>query len=228
MTKKKRIWLFVCGLLGCLCFGGGDWLMLYGDPSYTGTLSWLTEGTANIAPWRYTLAMALSFPGILLYGAALFSMEQDIPDARQRKAYHYLNAFGLTPWLCLHLFYILILYAFSWMRTAGYGEAAHAVCEAVFSHFSWVVIASEAMMLPVFLYWFVLQIKGHTVYPKWMAFTNVLFIYLLLKGATLLMPANAFRIGFTNGLMSESMAIWFLLHLWQTTKRKEKEYVTGL
>ena len=221
MTRKTRIWLFICGLLGCMCFGVGDWLMIYGEPSYTGTLNWLTEGVAGISPLRYTLAMALSFPGILLYGIALFAMEQEIPDTRQRKVYHYLNTFGLTPWLCLHLFYILILYTFSWMRNAGYAEMAQLVCEGVFSHFSWVVIVSEAMMLPVFLYWFVLQIKGNTVYPKWMAFTNVLFIYLLLKGVTLLMPASAFRIGFINGLMSESMAIWFGLHLRQTMKGKK-------
>ena len=62
-------------------------------------------------------------------------------------------------------------------------------------------------MLPVFLYWFHLQIKGKTVFPRWMAFTNVLVIFALLKGISLLMPFGAFRLGFTNGLMSESMVI---------------------
>ena len=64
-------------------------------------------------------------------------------------------------------------------------------------------------MLPVFLYWFYLQIRGKTVFPRWMAFTNVLVIFALLKGLSLLMPVTAFRLGFTNGLMSESMLIWF-------------------
>ena len=64
-------------------------------------------------------------------------------------------------------------------------------------------------MLPVFLYWFYLQIRGKTVFPRRMAFTNVLVIFALLKGISLLMPVSAFRLGFTNGLMSESMVIWF-------------------
>ena len=38
-----------------------------------------------------------------------------------------------------------------------------------------------------------------------------LVIYGILKGFSLLMPTSAFRLGFTNGLMSESMIIWFLL-----------------
>ena len=54
-----------------------------------------------------------------------------------------------------------------------------------------------------------LQIRGKTVFPRWMAFTNVLVIFALLKGISLLMPVSAFRLGFTNGLMSESMVIWF-------------------
>ena len=42
-----------------------------------------------------------------------------------------------------------------------------------------------------------------------MAFTNVLVIYAVLKGVSLLLPVSAFRLGFTNGLMSESMILWF-------------------
>lgn len=57
--------------------------------------------------------------------------------------------------------------------------------------------------------WFYLQIRGKTVFPRWMAFTNVLVIFAVLKGVSLLMPVSAFRLGFTNGLMSESMIIWF-------------------
>lgn len=65
MKKPMKALLF-CGMLGCLCYGGGDWLMLYGDPSYAGSLSWLTAGVAGIPQWRFNLAMALAFPGIVL------------------------------------------------------------------------------------------------------------------------------------------------------------------
>ena len=68
--KEKRKLALLCGLLGCLCYGGGDWLMMYGDPAHAGKLIWLTNGTAQIPMWRYDLAMALAFPGIILYGIA--------------------------------------------------------------------------------------------------------------------------------------------------------------
>ena len=32
MQKSKHMTLaLLCGMLGCLCFGGDDWLMIYGD-----------------------------------------------------------------------------------------------------------------------------------------------------------------------------------------------------
>ena len=199
----------VCGILGCLCYGGGDWLMMFGNPAHQGALSWLTEGTAAIPQWRYNLAMALAFPGIILYGIALFVVQGYIKAERHRRVYQWLNAFGLTPWMALHLFYVMILTLFAWMNGNGYADSALAVCEGLFNRLSWLVPAAEAVMLPVFLYWFWLQVRGKTVFSKGMAFTNVLILFALLKGMSLLMPVSAFRLGFTNGLMSESMILWF-------------------
>ena len=218
MRNMQKIYL-ICGLLGCLCFGGGDWLMIYGDPQYSGTLSWLTVGTAVIPQWRYNLAMTLAFPGILFYGIALFAVENYIAGEKERKRYRYLNAFGLTPWIALHLFYIMILVLFSWMNANGFAAEALTVCEGLFSRLSWLVPVSEALMLPVFLYWFYLQITGKTVFPKAMAFTNVLILFAILKGISLLLPVSAFRLGFTNGLMSESMILWFsFMLMWERRK----------
>ena len=207
--KKQMKAALLCGMLGCLCYGAGDWLMMVGDPAYQGALPWLTEGVAAIPQWRYNLAMALAFPGIVLYGIALFAVGDYIKEEKRRRVYHYLNAFGLTPWIALHLFYVMILSLFSWMHANGYQEAALPVCEGLFSQLSWVIPLIEGGMLPVFVYWFWLVFRGKTVFPKGMAFTNVLILFALLKALSLLMPVSAFRLGFTNGLMSESMILWF-------------------
>lgn len=217
-TKQKAA--FLCGIFGCLCYGSGDWLMMYGDTSHSGDISWLTEGTALIAQWRYDLAMALAFPGIILYGIALFSVQFFIKNEKERKIYHYLNAFGMTPWIALHLFYIMILTLFSWMNRNGFAELALPVCEGLFSHLSWLIPVTEGIMLSVFIYWFYLQITGKTVFPKWMAFTNVLLIFAALKCVTLFMSDSAFRLGFTNGLMSESMLIWLGIMMYHTIYRE--------
>lgn len=205
----------VCGMLGCLCFGGGDWLMIYGDADYDAAfLSWLTSGAAQIPIWRFVLAMALAFPGIILYGTALFAVQNYIKDEKERRIYRYLNAFGLTPWIALHLFYIMILTLFSYLCGNGHNiDEAREICYSLYAPLSWVVIVSEAVMLPVFVYWFYLQVTGRTAFPRAFAFTNVLVIFAILKGVSMLLPVSAFRIAFTNGLMSESMIIWFAIML---------------
>ena len=220
-VNKKNVIALICGILGCLCYGGGDWLMMYGDPSYSGKLIWLTMGTANIPQWRYILAMALAFPGIILYGIALFVVQRYIREDKERRIYHYLNAFGLTPWIALHLIYVIILSLFAWLNNNGYAAEALVICEGLFSLFSWVVPTSEVLMLPVFIYWFYLQITGRTVFAKGMAFTNVLIIFAVLKVVAGIIPQSAFRLGFTNGLMSESMVIWFAIMLTIELKRKQ-------
>ena len=50
--------------------------MMYADPTFEGNIKWLTIGTAAIPQWRYNLAMLLAFPGVILYGAALFAVQE--------------------------------------------------------------------------------------------------------------------------------------------------------
>lgn len=208
-TERKINLSLLCGILGCICMGAGDWLMLYGNTTHRGNLFWLTEGAAQITSWRNGFAMALSFPGILFYGIALFTIAAYLKNVKQRKIYHYLTAFSLTPWLALHLFYIMILYAFAWMSGNGYEAAALPVSEALFAHLSWIVIVSEALMLPPYIYWLWTLVRGMSIFPRRMALSNPLLFYVLLKLLTMLMPDGAIHLAFTNGLMSESMLIWF-------------------
>ena len=169
------------------------------------------NGTAQIPERRNSLAMLLSFPGIIFYGIALFSISDFIRENRQKKIYKTLTSFGLTPWLSLHLFYIMILFLFSWLNGNGYADAAMPACEALFKHLSWIVTLSEVFMLAPFIYWFYLQITKKTVFPRVSAFTNILFIYAVMYIIKMLLPDSPFRLGFTNGLMSESMIIWFVI-----------------
>ncbi|MCM1328262.1 MAG: hypothetical protein NC253_02380 [Ruminococcus sp.] len=222
INKKIMTISLICGMIGCVFMGSGDWLMMYGDTAYGGNLTWLTEGVKNIPDRRNSLSMLVSFPAIIFYGIGLFAIEKFIKKENCKKIYHYLTVFGLTPWLCLHLFYVMILYLFAWLNGSGYEAVSLPACEALYGHLKWVIFLSEAFMLPPFLYWFYLQISGKTLFPKGFAFTNVLVIYLLLQIVKMLLPDSPFRLGFTNGLMSESMIIWFgIMLVWVNSKREK-------
>ena len=211
-VKKIKIAL-LCGMLGCVLMGTGDWLMLYGDPTATGAAFWLTEGAAQIPAWRNALSMAAAFPAVVFYGIGLFGIGDLLLGEKQRKIWFIMTAFGLTPWLCIHLFVVGALYLFAWLRGSAWAMAAQPCAEAFRSQFGWVVFISYPFMLPPYFYWGWQLFKKKSVFPKWMALSNPIMFYLVLKGISLLMPVSAFRLAFTNGLMSEAMFLWFAFML---------------
>lgn len=211
ISTAKMLGLLVCGVVGCILMGGGDWLMIYGDTAYKGSLAWLTQGVSQIAPWRNGLAMLLAFPAVILYGIALLGIGAFYKNDVCRRRYLFLTAAGMTPWLCLHLFYIMILYLFAWMHSAGHEALAYEACEALFGQFVWLIPVAQVIMLVPFFYWFGTVVSGKTVLPRAMAVNNPLLIYVVLKMVTMFLPDTGARLAFVNGLMSESMIVFFLI-----------------
>ncbi len=223
---KSMIIALICGILGCICFGWTDWTMIYGDTSHSGKICWLTEGASSIEPWKNALSMAVTFPGIILFGIAFFRIEGFILNDKRRKKYLHLTAFGLAPWLCLHLYYVMILFGFAWLNNNGYAGTAAPLSEALINQFSWVVYLCEGMMLPQFIYWLYMVASGETILPKTMVVSNPLVIYALLYAITSFIPYTSFRMGLTNGLLSESIMIWLLsLLIFVINKRKHNKSV---
>ena len=219
MNGKKTKIALLCGMVGCALMGAGDWLMLYGDPTATGAAYWLTEGAAKIPAWRNALSMALAFPAVIFYGVGLFAIGTFLRGERQRKTWFAMTAFGMTPWLCVHLFVAGALYLFAWLRNSAWTVAALPAAEAFRSQFLWVVFLSYPLMLPPYFYWAWQLFKGKSAFPRWMTLSSPITFYLVLKGFSLRMPIGAFRIAFTNGLMSEAMFLWFFsMLLWSSSK----------
>lgn len=64
------------------------------------------------------------------------------------------------------------------------------------------------------------------MFPRWMALRNPLIFYALLKLVTMLMPDSAFRLAFANGLMSESMALWFAGMMLRSARYRESRHLS--
>ncbi len=207
--KKKIVMPLICGMLGCVLLATGDWLMMYGDVSHSGDIYWLTEGVKAIGAGRNAASMLIAFPAIVLYSIALFSIEKLITVEKHRKTYHRLTIISLTPWLCLHLFYVMTLSSFAWLSNNGFESAAYPLAEALYSQFSWIVILSETIMIPPYIYWFYLIATNKSELPKAFCISNPLVIYSVLYIVKTIMPESPFRLGFTNGLMSEAIFLWF-------------------
>ena len=80
MTKEKSIIMLLCGILGCICFGCGDRLMIYGDVTHMGSLYWLTSGTAQIpdSPFRLDFTNRLMSKSMIIWFVIVFIWEKDV------------------------------------------------------------------------------------------------------------------------------------------------------
>lgn len=209
-SKQLKI-ILICGVVGSVLMAASDWLMIYGDPTYAGNLAWLTVGVTKISSQRNAFALAFAFPAVVLYALALVKMGCFFKDAKESKIYQLLTTIGMTPWLALHLFYVMILFTFSYLANNGYQEIMYVLCENMFNQFSFVIMIGEVLMVLPFVYFMLQTLKGKTVFDKTFGYINPLTLFVGLKLITMLMPNNAFRLAFTNGLMSETMLIWFIL-----------------
>lgn len=105
------------------------------------------------------------------------------------------------------------------MGSNGY-RGADEICYGVYSSLSWIIPLSEAFMLPPFIYYMYLQLRGKTYFSRLGGFfgANVLVNYGVLYAVSLTMPDIPARLGFKNGLMSESMIILFAVLIICTVK----------
>ena len=211
MEHKKLSLILICGVLGSLLMAASDWLMIYGDVSYTGNLAWLTNGVSQISAKRNAFALMVAIPAVVLYAVALYEVGYLFKDTSKRSLYHLLTIIGMTPWLCIHLFYIMILFVFGYLHTCNQLALAHSLCELMFGQFSFIILAGEVLMILPFVYLMLQSLKGETILPKTFGYVNPIFLFIILKLVTFLMPNNGFRLAFTNGLMCDALLIWFIL-----------------
>ncbi len=218
--NKKWILMLLTGIAGCVFMSASDWTMIYGDTFYEGKLAWLTLGVAGISPQRNALALLLALPAVIFYSIALVGLKKFIQCEKQKKIYLGLTTVGMTPWLAIHLFYVMILYLFSWLISGGNKELAYGASEALFDQFMWIIPLGEVIMLLPFVYWSVIVLKKKTVFPRIMAVNNPVLIFVVMKAITYILPDKPFRLAFLNGLMSESMAVWFIIFIVYIQYRK--------
>lgn len=211
ISEKRFICLLLLGMLGSALMAASDWLMIYGDPGFTGALPWLTAGVAQVSPFRNAFAMAIAFPAVIFCCFGLFSVRYFL-KGRQRKTYCALTAAGITPWLCLHLFYIMIFFLFSWLNAQGESMLCHTACEAVFAQFHWIIPVGEGIMVLPYIYLLCLTATGKTRLPKQAVLNNPLFLFAA-SAVKCFLPESAWKLAYTNGMMSLAVFVWFFIYI---------------
>lgn len=74
IAVKKLKLLLLMGLLGATILFSSDYLMIYGDPSFSGKIAWLTTGVSSVIASRNAMAMGMAFVAIIFYALSIFGV----------------------------------------------------------------------------------------------------------------------------------------------------------
>lgn len=208
---KKKYW--IAGLIGCLCFGAGDWLLGYVDPASAGEdlFYFIRAGHgADYNTARAAVTMALAMAGMPFYLSGMVHLADIAPDDKTKGRLQ--HAFGLCAvgWLSIHFLVAVNVLVYSWASQHAGAETADAVSNFLGNALLPCLCLAYAFAgIPLILLLLCI-LRGKTALEKReIIFTPLIGTALIGIGAGLL-PASAFSYGLYTFCMNGGMLVWFL------------------
>ena len=207
--NNRKYW--VLGLVGCACFGIGDWLLGFVNPEMVNSaFSVLKAGHGvgyDLSKITWTLlAGALGVPMML---AGCNHMAELATDALWKRILRFSMLLLPVGWLLIHFTVSCGIYAYAW--NAQYSDVAHAesMALAIMSMFRSTQIAAylfagiPLILLPVCV------LRGKmTLMRRSQWFTPLLWIAVF-AALKFVLPATPFTNGLDTFCMNAGMMIWF-------------------
>lgn len=213
--KRKVLIFFSIGVLASLIMILSDWLLGYVNPIKVGDNFMILEGYSDFSLWRATASMALATIATALYLFPLYGLMLTISEKmiKYRKLFLVFAVVGIMPWLFIHMYYSMAIYNYSYLYNLGYKELAYdASAKMVDAFYINVKLLYIVMALP-FLLNIIAVVRGITIFPKWLIFTNPVVIYCTYFLFNRLLPENAIVSAISMGILNEGMFIWLVSSL---------------
>ena len=211
MEKRNReYWLL--GLLGCVLFGIGDWLLGYVDPQPASEVfSVLKAGHGeSYALWKITLTLLLGAIGVPFMMAGCMHMAELVTDKKRGAVLRWGMMLLPVGWLLIHFTVSCGIYAYAWNMQEGDPSLALGMAEDMMRMFQVTQIVADLLAaIPLLL------LVEYTLRDKIalklssLLFTPLLWMALF-SAVKFLVPATPFSNGIDTFCMNAGMMIWFV------------------
>lgn len=212
-TKRKTELALLCGILGSLCFGVGDWLLGYVDPTPIGEniFYFISAGHgAGYDAWKIVVTLIMAMVGMCFLIPGMTGSAEVARKSGTRKLLRYLFALCAVGWIVIHFGVAVNVLVFSIAERAGGRELAislsydmNSAC-LLFLYCAYVFVAAALITL------IVLILCGKTRL-KWTAalFTPAVPMGIISVVSGLL-PASPFAYGLSTFCMNGGLIVWFV------------------
>lgn len=228
-TKRRMCLSLLCGILGSLCFGVGDWLLGYVAPTPIGenTFYFICVGHgANYASWKIVVTLVMAMVGMCFLIPGMACIADVARKSGARRLLRYLFMLCAVGWIVIHFAVAVNVWVFSLAEKAGGRELAVLLSQGLdgvcllFLYCAYVFVAAALITL------IALVLLGQTHLTRKAAlFTPAIPMGIIAVVAGLL-PASPFAYGLSTFCMNGGLIIWYgylLLHQDRMTEDCEDE-----
>ena len=209
MDKKYAIQ----GIIGCVLFGVGDWLLGFVDPGKVpeDVFYFISAGHgAGYPDWKIMVTMVCAIIGVLFLWQGFVHISDLMKEEKDMEGAKRVFTFLTYSWLIIHFVVTIMVFIYSYScRTLGREQA--------------VIITSglDKVLDPcILIAYFILGIalidliiiiaRGKTKLKRTDAFITPLTWMLIIGAVSMVLPASMFSKGLYTFCMNGGMIVWFI------------------
>lgn len=210
MIMQKKYCIF--GLIGCLCFGVGDWLLGYVNPALADetALYFIRAGHGvNYNTLRVDITLVLAVVGIFFLYPAFVHIADIAKEGKMKRFLGYAFGLCMTGWMMLHLLVSFIVLAFSEAEKNGGHELAVTLAGRLGSAGAVVEKCTSLLVVGAGIALIVAILRGNTCLKKSAAAFSPVVPMVVLIAVSQMLPQSAFSYGLYTFNMNAAMMVWF-------------------
>lgn len=223
-TKSRINSALLCGVLGSFCFGVGDWLLGYVDPTPIGEniFYFICVGHgAGYDPWKIVVTLVMAMVGMCFLIPGMVCIADVARKSGARRLLRYLFMLCAVGWIVIHFAVAVNVLVFLLAERAGGRELAvtlsHGLDSAclLFLYCAYVFVAAALITLMVLI------LCGKTHLKRTAALFTPAIPMGIIAAVSGVLPASPFAYGLSTFCMNGGLIVWFVYLLFHQNTAME-------
>ncbi len=201
------------GIIGCVLFGVGDWLLGFVDPGeVTGDVFYFISigHGAGYQDWKIMLTMICAIVGVLFLWQGFVHISDLMKEEKDRAGAARVFTFLTYSWLIIHFVVTIMVFIYSYtFRTIG-SEQAVIITNGLDKVIDPCILIAYFILVIAMIDLIIMIAKGRTKLERSDAFMTPLTWMILIGAVSLIIPTSPFSKGLYTFCMNGGMIVWFI------------------
>ena len=201
------------GIIGCVLFGVGDWLLGFVDPGKVpyDVFYFISEGHgAGYPDWKIAVTMVCAIIGVLFLWQGFVHISDLMKEEKDRTGAARVFTFLTYSWLIIHFVVTIMVFIYSYAcRNIGVDHAV-IIINGLDKVLDPCILIAYLILVIALIDLIIVIARGKTKLKRTDAFITPLTWMLLIGAVSLVLPASPFSKGVYTFCMNGGMIAWFI------------------